>query len=386
MTHKPHRATFAITGGDVINGSSNGRCIFTHTQLSMVVQSDRWIRTLDRVNAFDANNDGATIKRREAKRFVSTSQAGAGAFLRVTGDAAIRGSFVTSPILLSAIQYRAGAYLTAVAPALDERARRGIAVTQSDRLGDTAINSSNATTRHNAVNRCIYNARAAATTACLKLGDKGDGKPRARADAARRTEMYNKGPVPDIIEIDAVDTLYETKCWTPCKEKQALGLGSKAKGGAFSENEGSHIAFGGTAEPARYLTLGCKQRGQAGQAQLNHANGAGYVAAHDGHYADALSKHRNVVLMLVETTGAVHPDAVGMLNAWHNETRIEGHADRTVYGTARDATKSFFTHHLRLISLAANVGAAMAVTRWAKAAKSKLMRDVTLADFMPIDA
>ena len=90
--------------------------------------------------------------------------------------------------------------------------------------------------------------------------------------------------------------------------------------------------------------------------------------------------------MLVETTGAVHPDAVGMLNAWHNETRIEGHADRTVYGTARDATKSFFTHHLRLISLAANVGAAMAVTRWAKAAKSKLMRDVTLADFMPIDA
>ena len=190
-------------------------------QLNMVVQSDRWVRTLDRVNAFDANNDGATIKRREAKRFVSTSQAGAGAFLRVTGDAAIRGSFVTSPILLSAIQYRAGAYLTAVAPALDERARRGIAVTQSDRLGDTAINSSNATTRHNAVNRCIYNARAAATTACLKLGDKGDGKPRARADAARRTEMYNKGHVPDIIEIDAVDTLYETKCLTPCKEKRA---------------------------------------------------------------------------------------------------------------------------------------------------------------------
>ena len=77
---------------------------------------------------------------------------------------------------------------------------------------------------------------------------------------------------------------------------------------------------------------------------------------------------------------------VGTLNAWHNETRIEGHADRTVYGKARDATKSFFTHHLRLISLAANVGAAMAVTRWAKAAKSQLVRDVTLADFMPTDA
>ena len=112
---------------------------------------------------------------------------------------------------------------------------------------------------------------------------------------------------------------------------------------------------------------------------LDHATGAGYVAAHKGHYHDALSKRRNVVLVLVETTGAVHPDAVGMLHAWHNESRIEGHADRTVYGKARTATKSFFAHHLRLISLAAVVGAALPVTRWAKAAKSQLVRDVTLA-------
>ena len=33
--------------------------------------------------------------------------------------------------------------------ALDERARRGIAVTQSDRLGDTAINASSATVSNN---------------------------------------------------------------------------------------------------------------------------------------------------------------------------------------------------------------------------------------------
>ena len=42
------------------------------------------------------------------------------------------------------------------------------------------------------------------------------------------------------------------------------------------------------------------------------------------------------------TTGAVHPDTVGMLYAWHNEARSEGHADRTVYGKARTATRSFY--------------------------------------------
>ncbi len=41
-----------------------------------------------------------------------------------------------------------------------------------------------------------------------------------------------------------------------------------------------------------------------------------------------------------------------MLYAWHAETRAEGCIDRTVYGTSRTATTSFFTHHLRLISLA----------------------------------
>ena len=35
------------------------------------------------------------------------------------------------------------------------------------------------------------------------------------------------------------------------------------------------------------------------------------------------------------------------------------HCDRTVYGASRTATTSFFTHHLRLISLAAVIGAAL---------------------------
>ena len=43
--------------------------------------------------------------------------------------------------------------------------------------------------------------------------------------------------------------------------------------------------------------------------------------------------------------------------AWHAEARVEGCIDRTVYGASRTATTSFFTHHLRLISLAAVIGA-----------------------------
>ena len=71
----------------------------------------------------------------------------------------------------------------------------------------------------------------------------------------------------------------------------------------------------------------------------------------------------------------------------HNETKIEGFHDRTKYGQKRGATTSYFTHQLRLISLAAAVGAALPVSAWAKAAKrpkSRLARDTTLADFMPI--
>jgi hypothetical protein len=46
------------------------------------------------------------------------------------------------------------------------------------------------------------------------------------------------------------------------------------------------------------------------------------------------------------------------------------HRPGTVYGTSRTATTSFFTHHLRLISLAAVIGAALPVAIWAKSRKS----------------
>ena len=87
---------------------------------------------------------------------------------------------------------------------------------------------------------------------------------------------------------------------------------------------------------------------------------------------------------VTSNTHAVHPDAVGMLYAWHAETRAEGCIDRTVYGTSRTATTSFFTHHLRLISLAAVIGAALPVAIWAKSRKSHLLSGAPLAGLLPV--
>jgi len=78
------------------------------TALVAVVHNDLWLNTLDTVNAFDtANASTATVKRREAKRFISASQTGAGEFLRVASDDAIRGSPV-APAPIETI-HRAGA-------------------------------------------------------------------------------------------------------------------------------------------------------------------------------------------------------------------------------------------------------------------------------------
>jgi len=60
----------------------------------------------------------------------------------------------------------------------------------------------------------------------------------------------------------------------------------------------------------------------------------------------------------------------------------------TVYGTSRTATTSFFTHHLRLSSLAAVIGAALPVAIWAKSRKSMrkshLLSGAPLAGLLPV--
>ena len=341
--------------------------------LSMVMHCASWLDLLDAAHSFDASNPAATVRHREARRVISASQHGSGHFLFVTPDRAIRHSAVRSAALVSSAQYRAGLYISALASPLDAKATRGALVTQSDRLGDIAINASSATARHNAANRCIYNALSAASTCTIKLGDKGDDSAASRRAALARHAHLNATHVPDIIELDDVTTLYESKCYSVLKQSVALGNGSQRCGGAASTDEGHHIAFGCTAERLRWENLGCKQRGHAAQRPLEHTTGEGFVAAHDGLYADALSKGHIVVLLITETLGGAHSGVVRLFRQLHRRVSRPGFHDRTTYGLSRSATHSFHTHHLRLLSLTIASALAQSFDDHADALNSQLI-------------
>ena len=87
-----------------------------------------------------------------------------------------------------------------------------------------------------------------------------------------------------------------------------------------------------------------------GQRQLDRTSGDGFVAAHDGDYADALRKRRSVVLFNTESTGAICPRGIRLLAQLAKDARRKGATDSTVCGTARTSTRSFFAHHLSAVA------------------------------------
>ena len=140
------------------------------------------------------------------------------------------------------------------------------------------------------------------------------------------------------------------KVWTPFTVTQALGYGSTAKGGAPSTADGRLFAFGNTLESAIKTVLGLRQQGVDGQPPFDRTSGEGFVAAHDGDYADAQRKRYSVVLFNVESTGAIGPRAVRLLAQLAKDVKRKGATDGTVYGTARTSTRSFFVHHLSAVA------------------------------------
>ena len=96
--------------------------------------------------------------------------------------------------------------------------------------------------------------------------------------------------------------------------------------------------------------LGLRQQGVDGQPPFDRTTGEGFVAAHDGDYADALRKRYSVVLFNAESTGAVGPRAIRLLRQLTKDTKRKGATDGTVYGTARTSTRSFFVHHLSAVA------------------------------------
>ena len=145
--------------------------------------------------------------------------------------------------------------------------------------------------------------------------------------------------------------------------------------GVPSTAEGHIIAFGGTLEDQTAVTLGLKQKGSPDAPFQTHrpfdrATGAGYVAARDGDYRDAIAKKHPTHLLLVETTGALSPSLASLAWRLAAQSREKGAIDHTAYGLERRSPKEFATHHIAAIS------AAISARRRAHAAQCRLVPPV----------
>ena len=360
-----------------VDANANIAVRFSQRKAMAVCNADAWLRAKDAVDAFDsANQHAASVRQREARRLVSCSQEGSGAFLMRHPDPYLIGSVAESDYMLVRVQRRLGLYLTCLAVPLDAAEARGEIVTQHMRLGDDAINDANATHRHNAGLLAVHAAITAVTDsrrpyARTLRGDKGDGSPAGAADAKRRWAWANDGHIPDIVRCSAPPYIWEWKCCSPLITSAALGNGSSKCGGAPSTVDGDRFAFGCTEEAMRRKVYGLRQRGKPGERAFDRRSGQGHVAPHDGDYADALRKGHGLLLLMSESTGALGAGLVMLLRTLARTATLPSGSDTTVYGASRASPKAFFPHHLASISSAIVDADAQAVL--AKAAHETFM-------------
>jgi len=130
-------------------------------------------------------------------------------------------------------------------------------------------------------------------------------------------------------------------------------------------------AAGCTEENLRKLVLGLKQVGGRSDAPYDRVTGAGFVAAHNGQYADALSKGVGVSLLVAETTGALAASFMTILRLLARQTRLPGATDNSRYGEGRASPRSFLTHHVANISTAIQTADAQTILN---AASARMLR------------
>ena len=114
-----------------------------------------------------------------------------------------------------------------------------------------------------------------------------------------------------------------------------------------------------TEERLRWENLGVAQRGTADDGAFQRTTGDGYVAAHDGMYADALAKGLPVLLGVMETSGAVGTVLAGVIRLLARTAATKGATDSTSYGRGRASTRSFYAHHIAEMSTAVQVADAI---------------------------
>jgi hypothetical protein len=199
----------------------------------------------------------------------------------------------------------------------------------------------------------------------VQLCDRGDGSPQSKEEARQKWAHLNgprghsRGHVPDVAVFTVPPTLHEYKAYTFANQKVALGLGTAGGGAKASTAEGHVTAFGGTEERLRWENLGVAQRGVVGGETFQRTTGEGYVAAHDGLYADALARGLPVLLCVMETSGAVGTTLAGVLRLLARTATATGATDATRYGLGRASTRSFYAHHIAEMSTAVQVADAI---------------------------
>ena len=172
----------------------------------------------------------------------------------------------------------------------------------------------------------------------LRLGDRDDRSAAGKERALLRHAHINATHVPDIYRLGQLPWCWEYKCWS-------FVLVEPQHSGRFSTADGWFLAFGGTAEKAVYDTLGVAERGAPGTTYDRHT-GEGHVKAHDGDYADALSKGYGVTLVCAEPSGAITAAFDALLRRYGRLSVAPGVVDYTQYGLSSSSPRDYYQHHL----------------------------------------
>ena len=215
--------------------------------------------------------------RREAIRFISVSQNGAGAFLNAVPK--LKHFRVPTWAMRVECSRRLGLPLLAVAAAGGRRSRHGMVF---DALGDVAANDGcgGHQTRHFVINNALYG---------VLRRVYGGQVTREPANYAGYSDHR-----PDMaLLLDGDLTVLDLKVFDP--------VGSRPGEAAV---RGGHVAFGNTAEAADAVVLGRRERGEKGK-QYNRVTGLGHVEGRRGDYARALASGGRCVPLLVETFGGL---------------------------------------------------------------------------------
>ena len=77
-------------------------------------------------------------------------------------------------------------------------------------------------------------------------------------------------------------------------------------------------------------------------------------------------------MLLAEVTGALDETTAALLRKLATRAATKGMPDRTAYGRTRAATRDFFTHHARALSLAIATAVGEAITTHASVVKGRL--------------